>query len=98
LRDVVTNGMLSFYVDPKVLDPNDFFSTDVTRYIAYLKSSQPVKAGGEVLIPGEPEARTRAARLRDGIDIPDDTWTAIVATARQVGVEPPHNLVGGARP
>lgn len=97
VRPAVTNGMLSFYIDPKVLDPSDFFSQDVTRYIEYLKSSKPVKAGGEILIPGEPEARSRAERLRDGIYIADDTWNAIVATARSVGVEPPHNLVGGAR-
>jgi uncharacterized oxidoreductase len=97
LRDIVTNGMLSFYIDPKVLDPDDFFSEDVTRYVAYIKSTKPVKAGGEVLMPGEPEARTRAERLRDGIDIPEDTWNAIVAMARRLGVEPPHNLVGGAR-
>jgi uncharacterized oxidoreductase len=97
LRDVVTNGMLSLYIDPRRLDPDDFFSADVTRYIAYLKSSRPARGGGEVLIPGEPEARTRAERLREGVHIPDDTWAAIVATARQVGVEPPHNLVGGER-
>jgi uncharacterized oxidoreductase len=97
LRDVVTNGMLSFYIDPKVLDPSDFFSQDVTRYIDYLKSSKPTKAGGEILIPGEPEARSRAKRLKDGIDIPEDTWSAIIATAQKVGVTPPHNLVGGPR-
>jgi uncharacterized oxidoreductase len=97
LRDVVTNGMLSFYIDPKVLDPQDFFSQDVTRYIGYIKSSKPVKPGGEVLMPGEPEARSKAERLKNGIDIPDDTWNAIVAMARKLGVEPPHNLVGGAR-
>jgi hydroxycarboxylate dehydrogenase B len=97
LRPVVTNGMLSFYIDPKVLDPSDFFSQDMARYIDYVKSSKPVSAGGEVLIPGEPEARTRAERLREGIYIADDTWNAIVATARQVGLEPPHNLGGGTR-
>jgi uncharacterized oxidoreductase len=97
IRDVVTNGMLSFYIDPKVLDPADFFSQDITRYIAYLKSSKPVEAGGEILVPGEPEARNRAERLREGIYLPEDTWTAIVAMARKVGIEPPHNLVGGAR-
>jgi uncharacterized oxidoreductase len=96
LREVVTNGMLSFYIDPKRLDASDFFSQDVTRYIEYLKSSKPVQAGGEILIPGEPESRSRAQRMREGIPLPDDTWTAIVETARQVGVEPPHNL-GGAR-
>ena len=97
LRDVVTNGMFSFYIDPKVLDPSDFFSQDITRYIGYLKSSKPVQAGGEILIPGEPEARNRADRMKNGIDISEDTWAAIVATARKVGVEPPHNLVGGRR-
>ena len=97
LRPSVTNGMLSIYIDPKRLDTSDFFSQDVTRYIAYLKSSKPVTPGGEILIPGEPEKRSRAERLRDGIPLPDDIWAAIVAIARQVGVEPPHNLVGGAR-
>lgn len=96
LRDVVTNGMLSFYIDPKRLDPEHFFSADVTRYIAYVKSSKPVNPDGEVLIPGEVEARTRAERLRDGIYLPDDIWSSIVETARKVGVEPPHNLGGGA--
>lgn len=97
LRPVVTNGMLSFYIDPKVLDPVGFFPQDVARYVDYVKSSKPVTSGGEVLIPGEQEARTRAERLREGIYIADDTWHAIVATAKQVGVKPPHNLVGGAR-
>jgi uncharacterized oxidoreductase len=97
VRPVVTNGMLSIYIDPKVLDPKDFFSADVIRYLEYIKSSKPTKAGGEVLIPGEPESRSRAQRLKEGIYIPDDIWESIVATARKVGVEPPHNLVGGAR-
>ncbi|HET9904841.1 MAG TPA: malate/lactate/ureidoglycolate dehydrogenase [Xanthobacteraceae bacterium] len=97
LRDVVTNGMLSIYIDPARLDPDGFFPRDVARYLAYLKSAKPAKPGGEVLVPGEPEARTRATRLRDGIDLPDDTWAAIVATARSLGVAPPHNLVGGPR-
>ena len=96
-RPVVTNGMLSIYIDPKILDPRDFFSADVVRYIDYLKSSKPVESGGEVLIPGEPESRSRAQRLKEGIYIPDDIWESIVATARKVGVAPPHNLVGGAR-
>ena len=93
VRPRVTNGMLSFYIDPKVLDPSDFFSQDVTRYIDYLKSSKPTKAGGEVLIPGEPEARSRVERMKNGIDISDDTWAAIVAIAGKVGVEPPGGNV-----
>jgi uncharacterized oxidoreductase len=79
--------MLSFYVDPKVVDPDIAFPDDVARYVAFFKSAKPSQEGGEVLIPGEPEQRTRAQRLRDGIPLPDDTWASIIAAARQVGVD-----------
>jgi hydroxycarboxylate dehydrogenase B len=81
------NGMLSFYIDPKVVDPEAMFSDDVARYIAYFKSAKPVTAGGEVLVPGEPEQRMRAQRSKDGVPLPDDTWASILATAREVGVD-----------
>jgi uncharacterized oxidoreductase len=81
------NGMLSFYVDPSVIDPEGLFSQDVARYLAYYKSARPAVPGGEVLTPGEPEARMREERLHSGIPLPDDTWASIVAAAREVGVD-----------
>jgi len=81
------NGMLSFYVNPAVIDPEGVFPADVSRYVAYFKSAKPVMPGGEVLTPGEPEHRTRQERLADGIPLPDETWAAIVAAAREVGVD-----------
>ena len=81
------NGMLSFYIDPKVIDPEAMFSDDVARYIAYFKSARPTTPGGEVLIPGEPEQRMRAQRSKEGVPLPDDTWASILATARDVGVD-----------
>ena len=79
--------MLSFYIDPKVVDPEAMFSDDVARYIAYFKSAKPATPGGEVLVPGEPEQRMRAQRSKDGVPLPDDTWASILATAREVGVD-----------
>lgn len=81
------NGMLSFYIDPAVLDPDSFFPPEVDRYVDYFKSSRPAKAGETVLVPGEPEIATRAKRLADGVPLPDDTWTSIAATARKVGLD-----------
>jgi uncharacterized oxidoreductase len=81
------NGMLSFYVDPVVIDPEGVFSEDVARYISYFKGTKPATPGGEVLIPGEPEQRTRVQRSKEGVPLPDDTWAAILATARDVGVD-----------
>jgi hydroxycarboxylate dehydrogenase B len=80
------NGMLAFYIDPKVVDPANFFDGEMARYINYFKASNPAAGVDEVLIPGEPEARMRAERTRNGVPLPDDTWAAIVNTAREVGV------------
>jgi hydroxycarboxylate dehydrogenase B len=81
------NGMLSFYIDPARVDPDGFFPDDVTRYVAYVKSARPATAGGEVLVPGEPEERTRAKRLKDGVPLPEDTWKAIAAAAEKIGLD-----------
>ena len=80
------NGMLSIYIDPKVLDPDGFFPADVTRYLDYFKSAKPITPGGDVLYPGEPERRTREARLRDGVPISETTWNAIRNAALAEGL------------
>ncbi len=80
------NGMLSIYIDPARLDATAFFSGDVARYVAYYKSARPTEPGGEVLVPGEPERRMRRQRSAEGIPLSEDTWAAIAATARSVGI------------
>jgi len=86
-RGRFANGMLSFYVDPQVFDPVGFFSKDIAKYVDFVKSAQPAAPGGEVLLPGEPEVRMRTRRLAEGVPLPDDTWAAIVETARSVGLD-----------
>jgi uncharacterized oxidoreductase len=81
-----SNGMLSFYVDPKVIDPDGLFPPEAARYADYVKSSQPVLSGSVVLLPGEPEAAMRAGRASQGIPLPEDTWSAISATASRKGL------------
>ena len=86
-RGRFANGMLSFYVDPHVFDPTGFFPQDIARYVDFVKSAKPATPGGEVLVPGEPEVRMRQKRLAEGVPLPDDTWAAIVETARSVGLD-----------
>jgi len=81
------NGMLSIYIDPKQLDPEEFFPADVKRYVDFFKSSRPIEPGSEVLVPGEPEIRTRRKRLAEGVPLPEDTWGRIVEAARSVGLD-----------
>ena len=49
-----------------------------------------IEEGGEVLAPGETEARRRAKLLAEGVPLQRDTWDSIVATARKLGVTVPN--------
>src|ERR1700761_6102765 len=80
------NGMFAVYVDPKVVDTANFFDGEISRYVSYFKDTKPAAGVDAVLIPGEPEAKMRADRTKNGVPLPDDTWAAIVNTAREVGV------------
>jgi uncharacterized oxidoreductase len=82
-----SQGMFSFYIDPAKVDPEHFFPAEVTRMIGFVKSSKPVSAGSEVLVPGEPERRNRAERLAKGVPLPEDTWSSLVNVARELGLD-----------
>ncbi len=66
--------------------PLDEFAAAVDGRLGEIKAIPPAPGFQEVLIPGEPEARSRALRLQEGIPIPEETWDNIVATARKYGV------------
>jgi len=80
------NGMLAIYIDPKVVDTSDFFDGEISRYVDFIRATKPVAGVDAVLIPGDPERKMRAERTKNGVPLPDDTWAAIVNTAREVGV------------
>jgi uncharacterized oxidoreductase len=81
-----SNGMFSLYVDPARIDPDHIFPPEALRYVDHVKNAKPAEPGGEILVPGEAEQKSRARRLAEGIPLPDDTWTSIMATARTVGL------------
>jgi uncharacterized oxidoreductase len=81
------NGMFAIYVDPRVVDTSNFFDVEISRYVDFIRATKPVAGVDAVLIPGDPEKKTRADRTRNGVPLPDDTWAAIVNTAREVGVD-----------
>jgi hydroxycarboxylate dehydrogenase B len=82
----VLNGMLSIILDPAVFQSDAAFAAEIQRFVAWVKSSAPASVNGEILMPGEIEERTRAHRLRDGIDLDEATWAQLQKTAEQVGV------------
>lgn len=79
------NGMLSIYLDPNFFADNAELNAEMNRFIEYVKSSAPVTPGGDILMPGEIEARNRAERSANGIELDDTTWQQISETAESVG-------------
>jgi uncharacterized oxidoreductase len=86
----VANGMLSILLDVSRFQDDDMFGGEVQRFVVWVKSAATVAPGGEILMPGEIEERTRAQRLRDGIDIDATTWSQLVDTARGLGLDEVH--------
>lgn len=82
----VTNGMLLVVIDPSRIVERSWLQDEVAAMTAYVTASPPRRGDEPVLIPGDPERRNRAARLRDGVPIDDETWREITVAARGVNV------------
>ena len=87
---VIRNNMLSIYIAPAVYDREHAVSGEISRFVAWVKASPPAVSGQPVLMPGEVERRTRAARTAEGIVVDDKTWADILDAAYSVGVEREH--------
>ena len=81
------NGMLSIYLDPQTVDTEKTFAAEVSQYVDFIKSAKAVTPDGEVLLPGEPERRKEAHRLAEGIELPERTWSEILAAAESAGLD-----------
>lgn len=92
----ITNGMFSIYIDPGHF-AGASFAEAVESYARYVKAARPAEPGGEVRLPGEPEARRREERLRLGVPLPAMTWQAICDTAQTLGLNPPALPAAGGR-
>ncbi len=92
--DRVVNGMFSIFLDPQAFQKDAAFQAEMQRFIAWVKSSAPATPDGEILMPGEIEDRTKAQRLRDGIELDDTTLSQLRETALSLGEK---DLVAGLR-
>lgn len=79
-------GTLLIALNVDAFRPLTDFAAVVDRRLDEVKAVPPAPGFQEVLIPGEPEARAKAQRQRDGIELPEATWDKIVKTAEGLGL------------
>jgi len=83
------NALFLNVIDVEKFLTREEFLEHVTVLQNHLKASPPAPGFKEVLMPGEPEQREEARRLRDGIFVDETTWRQFALCAESVGVSVP---------
>ena len=81
-----SSGLFVLAMSPAAFGSAADFTEYTESVAARLTGIPPSPGFSRVMMPGEPEASTREARLRDGVPVPERTWEAIEQTAKEQGV------------
>ena len=81
-------GTVILMIDISRFGALDVFQRQVDTIIDFVKTD-PLE--GEVLYPGEVEARNRRERLANGVNLPEATWRELLDCAEGLGLEAPIN-------
>jgi hydroxycarboxylate dehydrogenase B len=80
------NGVFMMAVNPEAFIGLNEFMTNTDSLLEKVKNL-PAMGGERVMVPGMPEAETKECRLREGIEIPDTTWSGILTLCGEIGVD-----------
>lgn len=83
----VYNNMFSVIIDPEGFDSSDEIAKRTLEFYDYIKAKPSAKDVDEVLMPGEPEKISRAAREKNGVPVDDETVRQIFEIADAFGVD-----------
>lgn len=84
----VLNGMLTVLIEPERLGDVEAFAEQTLACLDWITASPPQDGVERVLLAGEPERRSCAERQAHGIPVDGATWSAILAAADKLGIEP----------
>jgi LDH2 family malate/lactate/ureidoglycolate dehydrogenase len=79
-------GAFVVAIDPERFGGVERYRAAVAGALAGLRRQPPADGVAEILIPGDPERRSRALREREGIPIPDPVWSDLREVANRYGV------------
>ncbi len=93
----VENGRMSGTfmqaIDVNAFTPVDEYQKAVRAFLDGIKSTPPAPGFNEVLVPGDFEARTRAQRLKSGIEIPDTIYTQLQECSEKLNLSLGDDIV-----
>lgn len=86
LSNPLEYNWLMIAIDIAHVRPGGGYERDAEDVLSKVKDVPPAPGIDEVMIPGEPERRLRAERLKVGVPVADGIWDGIVKAADGVGI------------
>ncbi|MCJ7609375.1 Ldh family oxidoreductase [Candidatus Bathyarchaeota archaeon] len=80
-------GIFQMAINIAAFKPIGEFKKEMDGLLREVKNSKVAPGSKEILLPGEPERRTKETRRAKGIDIPQRTWDELVETGKKVKVD-----------
>jgi len=80
------NPTLMMALEPRAFDEGSDFRRQVGALTRRVKATAPAEGFDEVLLPGEPEARSYRDRAKNGIPLPDAVWEDLRGMAQDLGL------------
>ena len=79
-------GVIVMAIDPRAFGALETFTATIDNLSAGVEAVAPAPGFEKVLLPGGPEAASRASRRANGVPIAPDTWDVIAGAAAKLGV------------
>jgi uncharacterized oxidoreductase len=80
-------GAVVWAMDAHAFRSPESYAQNADFVLQRVKKVRPAQGFEEVLLPGEPESRSAAARMKEGIQVAEATWEQIQEAAKQVGAD-----------
>jgi hydroxycarboxylate dehydrogenase B len=81
------SGSIFVAIDPTIFRPFAEFAASADKFVNKLKAVPPAPGFKEVLVPGDPEHRTKAQRSAEGVMLPESSWETLQKQAVKYGVD-----------
>ena len=85
--DGIINTMTVILIDPARLGSLDWIKNEIDAMVNYATGSPPSDPKLPVLLPGEPERKSRTEREENGIPLDSESWSQILESAESLGVD-----------
>ncbi len=82
----IGNAVFMMVLDPAFFGGVDHFRNEVELLIETIRATPRIEGVETITLPGDPERENFERLSRDGIEIDDENWAALVAVALKLGV------------